>query len=37
MGTLNVVGLSRENAMDVKNLRKMDKIYPKRLSCILYI
>lgn len=28
--------LSRENAVDVKNLRKMDQIYPKRLSCILF-
>ena len=28
--------LSRENAVDVKNVRKVDKIYPKRLSCTLF-
>ena len=28
--------LLRENAVDVKNLRKMQKIKCKRLSCILF-
>ena len=36
MEALNVVGLSHENAVNVKNLIKMDKIYRKKISCILF-